>query len=218
MNTIKELFTSLFHCETNDIAVVMPLTTVIKAEEPEHVIGFAWECDGIHVVTLPNREWETTAQFTGMTSELYLNSMVEDIKECKEFMEILDRPVAAYAKGCLIAALKSINLYAEVIGLSEALATSVRPKQNKLKNPDLKDISSFIKWLNKGKPLVKATRYKTLELENIHADIDRNELPVLGSNLIMDRAILDKVWTGSYEMDVEKEDAEDTDINPFDAS
>ena len=190
---IKELFLNKFNLDPINFAVVMPLTTVIKVEEPEHVIGFAWIYEDVSLVTLSKREWETTAAFTGLTAELYDEGQCEAITDCQSFMDILKQPVVAFSKGCTIAALKALNLYAEVIGLPEALATVSRPHSNPMTDEKTETLEKVVKWLNAGKPLRKANRVATLESESIFIDLYRMGYPILGSNLIMDRAMWDKV-------------------------
>ena len=208
---IKDFFKEQLNYDPEQFAVVMPLTTVIKAEEPEHVIGFAWELDGIKLCTLSKREWETTAAYTGLTSDLYETALLDDIKDCQEFMDILKLPVVAFSKGCTIAALKALNLYAEVIGLPEALATMARRNSNPMTEEKTETIEKTVKWLNSGKPLRKANRVNTLESEEIFIGLDMIDYPVLGSNLMMDRAMWDKVINSDC-LTVSEQ------VNPFDES
>ena len=206
---IKDFLKENFNFDPENCAIVMPLTTVIKVEEPEHVIGFAWELNGISIATLSKREWETTAAYTGLTADLYESGLFDDIKDCKEFMDLLKLPVIAFSKGCTIAALKALDIYADVIGLPEALATVTRLISNPITEEKTETLEKTVKWLNSGKPLRKANRAATLESASIFIDLTRSEYPLFGTNLTMDRALWDKIIDSDC-LTVEEE------LNPFD--
>ena len=76
--------------------VVMPLTTAIVVESPENVIGFAWRTvddDTVRIVTLPGRDWESTAQYTGMTKDLYESNIVKSIADSRELMDMIETDI-----------------------------------------------------------------------------------------------------------------------------
>ena len=181
-------------CSFDDFAVMMPLTTTVKVEDPKQVIGFAWEEDGAEfIITFPDREWETTAQFTGLTNEIYTENLVDDFHEDNIFMMDLTSPVAAYSKGCLSAALAVLNIKATVIGIPEAVAVADHPSVFKPKTEDLWTLEGVVKWLNKGKPLRKLSRYDLFESKHLQVDFNRGDYPVISKNLIIDRALLNTV-------------------------
>lgn len=178
----------------DNFAVMMPLTTAVKVEDPKQVIGFAWEEDGAEfIITFPDREWETTAQFTGLTNEIYTENLIDDVHEDNIFMMDLKSPVAAYSKGCLSAALAVLNIKASVIGIPEAVAVADHPSVFKPKTEDLCTIEGVVKWLNNGKPLRKLSRYDLFESKHLQIDFSRGDYPVISKNLIIDRALLNTV-------------------------
>lgn len=181
-------------CSFDNFAVMTPLTTAVKVEDPKQVIGFAWEEDyNEYIITLPDREWETTAQFTGLTNEIYTENLIDDVREDHDFMMDLNSPIAAYSKSCLSAALAVLNIKATIIGIPEAVAVADHPSVFKPKTEDLCTIEGVVKWLNSGKPLRKLSRYDLFESKHLQADFNRGDYPVISKNLTIDRALLNTV-------------------------
>ena len=92
---LKDLFETLGGGDARLYGVIMPLTTSLAIESPDNVIGFAWRTvsdDSVHVVTFPGRDWEPTAQYTGMNKSLYEASLAESLGDRPDFTDLLAFP------------------------------------------------------------------------------------------------------------------------------
>ena len=178
--------------------VVMPLTTAIVVESPENVIGFAWRTvddDTVRIVTLPGRDWESTAQYTGMTKDLYESNIVKSVGDNKEFMDMAGNPMAAYASGILKKSFGMLDMFVHVIDIPRAIAkTGIG-----LAPANLGSLNDAVSWLNSGSPLRKMKRQDAVKTYSLEVD-DRSGLPIIGRNLAMDAALFGKVLDSMVEL------------------
>ena len=188
--TIRELF-ALCDYSAGDFNAVMPLTTTVRPEKPEDVIGFAWQSiddEQPTIMTLPGREWETTAEYTGLDAGLYKDCQVDRWDTNEMFLKLVESPVIAFSKGVAAKAFGALHFSPIIIGLPEALAKTTR----RLKPPEDLTIRSVASWLNSGRPLLKMSRMDCVKA--LKFEIDRRDgVPIAGFNLAADLGMFDKL-------------------------
>ena len=199
-------FLALCGYSRGDINAVMPLTNTLKPEKPEDVIGFAWQSlddEQPKILTLPGREWESTAEYTGLDAELYRGSQVEHYDLDKDFQDMIGLPIVAFSKGVAIKAFGALHFSPVIIGLPEALAKTV----SKLKPPEELTIRAVASWLNSGRPLLRLSRYDSVKM--LKLDIERRDgMPVTGFNLAADLGMLEKLLDREVLDPSEEQDSE----------
>lgn len=194
-------------CDLESLCAMMPLTTTVNVEKPEHVIGFAWvHLDNpvdVKIVTFPDREWETTAQYTGMTKDLYEQSMLSGPTEDEYVMRVMTSPLFAYAGGILRKSLKMADIEPVVIELPNAVrrvsGAGVLVPRKFLATPFL-----FVKWLNSGVPLRKMKRADLATNTGVKWE-DRSTISVIGRNLAIDAALAKHVLDANIEISFDEE-------------
>lgn len=102
--------------------VVAPLTTGLKIESPDDVIGFCARDvveDSVDVVTLAGRDWTASAQYTGLTEELYTRNLADP---GSLVTLIRRRPrLVAFANGMVARALEALGVaHAPIIPVTKA--------------------------------------------------------------------------------------------------
>lgn len=200
---LKEFIEAQYSVDTDYFGVVMPLTTGFEIKDPKDVIGFAWRTVGnsdIHVVTLPDREWETSAKWTGLNADLYSDSLVEKITDCGGFMNMVDNPVFAFARGILVKSLEMLDIRGTVIELPRAVAAlhnswGVIPAE-------VDSLLKTVRWLNSGTPLRKMKRSEYVTNMKLWPQ-ESEGYPVMGWNLDTDACMAIRI------LDNEVEQAED---------
>lgn len=204
--TVKELFEN-FGGDPGSFCVMMPLTNTVNVEKPENVIGLAWvymdNPEDVKVVTFPNREWEATTQYTGVTKSLYEDSMIDKPQDEALFMNAVSCPVFAYAGGMLRKSLKMMDIDADVIEIPNAMrrvrgVSSVVPEE-------VKDIRMAVRWLNTGVPLRKMKRPDLATNMGVKWE-DRSSIQVIGRNLSIDAALSEHILEAEVEFVEDEQD------------
>jgi len=210
MRRISEVFCDI-GVDPEDIRVVMPLTTGLHVNAPEDVIGFAWTSLSKQVpsiVTFPDREWELSQDYTGLTQTTYQQNLVQNFLGSREADELRTSPVVAFSSGITVAALSAMLHPAPspyVICLGNALATACAPQRYPLKGAP-RDPDEIGRWLNKGAQLRLGGRRTLLDNMNLHVD-ERIGMPKLGWNLAVDCTLWREVLNGKCN-EMEEEDDE----------
>lgn len=202
--------------DPNLFPVMMPLSASIKVEDPEDVLGFAWrvlyEEDVLHVVTIPGRCWEKSAQWTGLDADYYNEHCVRGKPlEDETLRDALRGPIVSYAPGVLRRCLAMLDTSSMTIDIQRVFATCERQGLNPLEKED-PDLGQLVSWLNKGSTLRVMSRKSMMESHGLRWD-DRSGTRVLGMNTAMDAAM----WRHALDLDVrmpEKEEAPEE--SPFD--
>ena len=143
--------------DPDGFGVVMPLTTALVVEQPEHVIGFAWRTvadDNVRIITFPGRDWESTAAYTGMTKDLYEANIVTKIEENFLFDNLITNPLVAYASNILKKSLMALDRNCQIIEIPRALSRSLHALLPNTVNTS----RGLVDWLNTGVPLRKMKR------------------------------------------------------------
>lgn len=202
MLKISELFEDL-GVNPHVFPIIMPLTIGIEIETPDDVIGFAWVSpnrDCMRIVTLADRDWENSQDYTGLTPTLYQGNVVQKISDHQFYEELINGPVVAFSGGMTGKSLNAVLSplpVPKVITLGSALATAMAPKLYKMKKPPA-SADDLVKWLNKGAPLRLGSR-KTI-LDNLGMTVDnRFSTPKMGWNLSVDLALWNHVLNSSAE-------------------
>lgn len=203
---LKDLFETLGGGDARLYGVIMPLTSSLSIESPNDVVGFAWRTvtdDSVRVVTFPDRNWEPTAQYTGMNKALYEASLAESMGDRPDLTDLLSFPVVAYASNILRKALSVMDSQSTVIEIPRALA---RLKSKALAPSDCTTQWKLASWLNTGVPLRKMSRKDAVNAYGILVD-DRSGLPVIGRNLAIDAALFDKAL--AMDVEIAEKDADE---------
>ena len=206
MTMLSIVFEDLGGSNASEYGVVMPLTTGIKVEAPEDVVGFAW-CTvadrDVKFVTLPKRDWEVSAAYTGLDADIYGRSLVDDVRRDERFSMLIGSPMFTSSNHILRKSLELLDVWNEVVETQRALATAASPRKRMI--PDNVDtVHGLVKWLNDGTPLRKMNRKQLVEHYGLFFD-DRTGVPVAGRNLAMDSALVEFL----LKQDVEFEEKDD---------
>lgn len=196
---VKEIFADM-GVDADTLAVMMPLTTAVNVETSDNVIGFAWtyvdDPQSVNIMTFPGRDWEATAQYTGLSKDVYEQSLYDRAQSNDAFMNAVNCPVFAYAGGMLRKALKMVDIDPMVIEIPNA----VRKVKGPLAVLDVKSIDTikFVKWLNSGVPLRKMKRTDLATSIGAKWD-DRSAISVIGRNLAIDAALASEILDSNIE-------------------
>lgn len=197
--------------------VIMPLSASIKVEDPEDVLGFAWrrlyDEDNLHVVTIPGRCWEKSAQWTGLDADYYNEHCVRGKPlDDEELRDALRGPIVSYAPGVLRRCLAMLDTSAMTLDIQRVFATCERQGLNPLEKDD-PDLGELVGWLNRGASLRVMSRKNMMESHGIRWD-DRSGTRVLGMNTAMDAAM----WRHALELDVRMPEKQEevSEESPFD--
>lgn len=189
-----------------DCGIVMPLTTGIKVETPEDVIGFAW-CTvadrDVKFVTLPKRDWEVSAAYTGLDADIYEKNMVDDVNKDERFFDLIGAPMFTSSNHILKKSLELLDVWNEVVETQRALTVVASPRKRMIPNT-VDTVHGLVNWLNDGTPLRKMNRKQLVEHYGLFID-DRTGVPVAGRNLAMDSALVEFL----LKQDVEFEEKDD---------
>lgn len=196
MKKISDIFDDVLF-DAGKAAVVMPLTVGIQIESPEDVIGFAWvgeDRSHINLITLSDRNWEASQDYTGLNPLLYSQSVVRNFRDSPLAEQLETGPVVAFSGGMTSKALGMVMHPAPspvVVSLPNALATGAAPRRYVMKSVPT-DADAVAKWLNKGTPLRIGGR--KLLLDNLHIFVEnRFPIPKMGWNLSVDLQLWDHV-------------------------
>lgn len=178
------------------LPIVSPLTTGLEVNAPTDVIGLAvLERDAFFLLmTLENRDWESTVRWTGLTSSLY-QAAITDIDHFKEFIAKYPA-VISFAGGMTTRALAALGITVPVLNIP----TLVEAYRRLLRTPELDveeeadaGIPAALKWLQTNRPLRMMSRVDTAaDIGVIFDDMDA-AVPVVERNLRIDLATVNKV-------------------------
>ena len=203
---LRDLLETLGGGDARLYGVIMPLTSSLSVDSPNDVIGFAWRTvadDSVRVVTFPDRNWEPTAQYTGMNKALYAASLAESMGDRPDLTDLLSFPVVAYASNILRKALSVMDSQSTVIEIPRALA---RLRSKVFAPSDCTTQWKLASWLNTCVPLRKMSRKDAVNAYGILVD-DRSGLPVIGRNLAIDAALFDKAL--AMDVEIAEKDADE---------
>ncbi len=178
------------------LPIVSPLTTGLEVNAPTDVIGLAvLERDAFFLLmTLENRDWESTVRWTGLTSSLY-QAAITDIDHLKEFITKYPA-VISFAGGMTTRAFAALGITVPVLNIP----TLVEAYRRLLRTPELDveeeadaGIPAALKWLQTNRPLRMMSRVDTaVDIGVIFDDMDA-AVPVVERNLRIDLATVNKV-------------------------
>jgi len=178
------------------LPIVSPLTTGLEVNAPTDVIGLAvLERDAFFLLmTLENRDWESTVRWTGLTSSLY-QAAITDIDHFKEFITKYPAMIA-FAGGMTTRAFAALGITVPVLNIP----TLVEAYRRLLQTPELDveeeadaGIPAALKWLQANRPLRMMSRVDTAaDIGVIFDDMDA-AVPVVERNLRIDLATVNKV-------------------------
>lgn len=186
-----------------DSWVVLPLTTGLSVETRDDVIGFAVKDivdPQVYFFTLPRRDWEVSAQYTGLTEEIYTAALTAE-SELISFLK--QRPVAVcFAEGILVRAFKAIGAIHPVVALtkvaqlyyiSRTSAVFESKGEDEYKEegevPGLKEVLAKISQVSVPRML---SRFNYAGEIGVDVDGLRNQYPAAEVNINIDAAILEK--------------------------
>lgn len=201
--TIREKLERITDLDWESVPVVMPLTTCLSVMGPDDIVGMGiidpWTRE-TRVITIENRDWEGSAQYTGLTADLYEASAVSEKEFVKEITGIMRKPGFSVAMadrivtsmamavgadwGMVIPLAKAVR-YAETGGPPEALTKQFEESGEAL--PARLVVGSIVLTKNMPRMLGRAALARRIAVP--WDDMARPEIPTVGSTLALDAAI-----------------------------
>lgn len=181
--------------------ILAPLTTGLSVEKPEDVIGVCLKnlsTSGCLMITLENRDWTLSAQYTGLTEELYHSAIdtdrgMESILRTKENIICFASSIAASAFSVMGIKTPPIITLPKLMRMYEAFPPELEKKLETLQQGEEPmspmELRSVINGVSVPRMLSRMDW-----LHRIGASFeDRQELPLIEFNLGIDAACVNKV-------------------------
>lgn len=203
-NQLVQKLLTLSNGELNirDTLVIAPLTTTVDVRTPSDVIGFIWLSSESEYIwlTLPDRDWEATARWTGLTRSLYETAIITEEGLKALFKDI--KVVIAFAGRITCKAFEALSIPMLVIDIPKLVAahkvvqsenTSILPGMEKFMAGDEKEgsLKDAVTWVNKQTPMRMLSRIAYIQQLQAAMPDGGETYPMMERNIRIDKAILD---------------------------
>lgn len=184
--------------------ILAPLTTGLSVDTPSDVIGVCLKnllTPGCLMITLENRDWTISAQYTGLTEELYRSAIdtdrgMESILRTKENIICFASSLAASAFSVTGIKAPPIITLPKLLRMYEAFPVELEKKLEAIQQGEEPMSSATLRSVINGVSVPRMlSRVDWLHRMEASFD-DRQELPVIEFNLGIDAACVNKALLG----------------------